>query len=287
MDRIENLRKHAVEAANSEFFWNLGFLAPSRRQAYDVCILWCLSEKDQKRVTSVTALRDQAPEVLEEIRRAAFPEENKMVEVLVGPKHYEREAQRKDEELWRNIIKRLGIRSYFELRKEMESERFPITTPTTASDLEEKLPKVAWHDLNVFSRIHFVGRPRVKISDDGVPILEIIPSWSTCPGHAVISIWPIWAHFNDGIEKGLKGNLIQKENAANSFYIPKGVSTSMKVDLGPKMPHYVIAGPRWSNAVISVEKSSFLPFAKKVANAYEQETARRRKPAKAFVLKNY
>jgi hypothetical protein len=43
----------------------------------------------------------------------------------------------------------------------------------------------------------------------------------------------------------------------------------------------------WRTAVVNVDDKRFLAIGKKIARAYEAETRRRRKPAKAVVLKNY
>ena len=110
MENLENLKNLAREAAVSHFLWELGIRVPSANQARKVCQILGLNLADEKRVKAVLRMREENPDILLEIcGEAANEGEKEMVEVIAGPKHYEREAEIKDSELWEKIARDCNI----------------------------------------------------------------------------------------------------------------------------------------------------------------------------------
>lgn len=69
-----------------------------------------LDDENEKRVKAVAVLNKQAPHILQEIFCETASSEEDEMEVVLGPRHYEIQAEKKDRELWRRIREELGLK---------------------------------------------------------------------------------------------------------------------------------------------------------------------------------
>jgi len=230
MTNLENLKILATEAAQSDFLWELGKRAPSANQVRDFCKKWSIVLADEKRIKAVMRLREDDPQILQEIRDDAAGEgDETMVETMYGLEHFKIIAAERDIALWAKIAKALDI-------------EYLVASSDRRLVLCRKVEG------------HF------DISRAG------LGGWEPA-----ISIWPTNAHDASSAK--------YPTHTAPAFY-----NNNYELDDGQQ--RYVRRN-NWRMAVVSVKSKEFLFLGKKIAHAYEAETARRKKPAKAVVLKNY
>ena len=101
----------------------------------------------------------------------------------------------------------------------------------------------------------------VESSADFQTSVKIWKSKTVTRSKPLIDIWPVPEQRQP-----------QEGTRCNFFYCPRNGPGTINV---------------WRSAIFSVNDKNFFSLAKRLAHAYEAETARRRKPAKAVVLKNY
>lgn len=278
-ERLENLRQKAREAAQDDFLWELGIRAPSPNQARNVCKIFGIANEDEKRVKAVAVLRDQYPDVLQEIREAASFEEDTMPEVVLGPIRIELLKRQKDEELWSKIAQSLGVQEHKDLLAKFKDDH-PVTDMVTSAKIT--LPRSARfsYEYKMVSSSPMYSVVFSQIRRD-VHFDTFLRSWHFFR-NPFIRVHP--ANFDperELPEYAIKGILTLKMNRLPFFYnaAERGVPSLVG--------HGILIPASWSNVIVEVMDKSILPLAKRIAEAYERETRRRRKPAKAVVVKNY
>ena len=267
-ERLVNLKQKAAEAARHPFLWELGLRAESPSQVPQICQrLLGVSNEDEKLVKAVAVLRRSAPQVLEEIGGGATSGGSKAMQVIRGRRHFELMSHDKDRNLWVSISRQLNYSLY-----ETEQRNVTGNPPTHGdTDIINVRSNKCDDSSGVFGLIlHHSGPFRqiegtsmtVRVFDgrDTTHDLKSIGYRHMIGYQYLVEIWP--SIFNEGSREPESMSVLRGEP---SFY---------------KSGCYFAA-------VISVTKPGFLPLAKKIANAYEQATKRRKKPARAFILKDY
>lgn len=308
---IENLRALAQEAAKSDFLWELGMRARSATHARNICKDLAVPLAYEKRVKAVMRLRETDLQALREIRDDATDEgDETMVEVFEGLDRLAGTARQRDTALWDKIRLDLGIVSYCQVAenlKKIEIKNACEEARQESRRLAEGLPRAIYcagrsprgiflpnfkSGLKVDP--HFedsywakatgrVGEYRLVVcTSDGsctYPLVSVEPEIDM---NVAILVWPTWICQPSEI-------WMNSQNSASSFY-NDARQKPFKVSLGIKdwpATYRWFSDIYWADAVLSVRRRGFMPLARKIAKAYEAETARRRKPAKAVVLKNY
>ncbi len=288
MANLENLKTLAKEVAKSDFLWELGLRVPSGNQARDICGTLSMPLADEKRVKAVLRLRELDPDALREIRDdeagyrivpdAADEGEERMAETIVGPDHLARIAREKDENLWNKIRRDLGISSFDALADQMSRLEVPDDERKQQMHLAEaRLPRIAFLRINSHPWPYFITD--LRLTDDR-PGFRLCARDGNAPRAAVIRTFPTWLcqPYNTWSDE---------RNALPYFYVDARLIPVVVEDTSSPSGKRWISGVRWADAVISVKDRRFQQLAQKLARAYEAETARRHKPAKAIVLKNY
>jgi len=266
---VENRIELVREAAQDDFLWGLGMRAPSAAQVRKFCQAFQVDLANEKRIKAVLKLREDDPQALRGIRDDAADEgEKTMPEVMYGPGHYEQLGRKKDVELWKKIVQDLEILPWDDIhpkvrsgeireQEELPSILYAISYDMKRGGVEFIVPYMA----GVTSSLN---KPNIDFGENGRgPVIRVRPAryYPLDHGHGRFVLFTN-----------------PEELMTTSFF----VDTRACGDLHPSRRNRY-----WQTAIVCVENRRFLKLAQRIAHAYEAETARRRKPAKAVVLKNY